>query len=77
MVLHDLRATRGYLRIQLIDGLKVTHDAGYCHNDIKLENICVGKATNYNKNCQDLHKVTLIDYGLAKKYLDSHGRHIP
>jgi len=44
------------------------HQAGFVHNDLKLDNILVGRV--------DPHIVYLIDFGLTCKYLESDGTHI-
>lgn len=41
---------------------------GYIHNDLKLENILIGK--------NDPSIIYLIDFGLACKYVDDSGKHI-
>jgi serine/threonine protein kinase len=41
---------------------------GYVHNDLKLENIVVGK--------DDPNLIYLIDFGLSSSYLDSNQEHI-
>lgn len=43
------------------------HELGYVHNDLKLENVVVGK--------NDIDKVYLIDFGLASTYCESDGTH--
>ena len=45
------------LTIQLIERLRVMHDLGYVHNDIKLDNILVG--------FKDPSLLYLIDFGLS------------
>lgn len=51
----------------LVDCLEKIHDLNYIHRDIKPENFIVG-------SCGDHHKVYLIDYGLAKLYVDAQGK---
>ena len=43
------------------------HEIGYVHNDLKLENILIGK--------KDPNTIYLIDFGLACKYLNEDGSH--
>ena len=48
------------IMIALIKRIRFLHELGYVHNDIKLENILVGK--------KDPENIYLIDFGLAIKY---------
>ena len=48
--------------------LQVLHDLGFCHNDLKLDNILVGLS--------DPMIIYLIDFGIASKYLQADGSHI-
>lgn len=57
------KKTTMLLGISLIDALDKVHERNYIHRDIKPENFIVGSAG-------DQHKVYLIDYGLAKQYVD-------
>ena len=43
------------------------HESGYTHNDLKLGNIMI--------NGEDFSEIVLIDYGYAKKYIDSDKNH--
>lgn len=54
--------------IQVLDSLKLAHNAGFLYNDLKLNNIVVGDATDYRDHQKSLHKIRLIDFGLAYKY---------
>jgi serine/threonine protein kinase len=60
----------------LLDDLKTIHDAGYTFNDLKLDNIVVGDAPELSNAKDSLHKIRIIDFGLAKKYIDEDGKHI-
>lgn len=62
---------------QLLEQYKLIHASGYVHNDLKLENILVGKASTKPDSYVDLHRVTLIDFGLSTMYLDQEGKHVP
>ena len=48
--------------------LQVLHDIGFCHNDLKLDNILVG--------LNDPNIIYLIDFGIASKYIQADGSHI-
>ena len=52
----------------LVDVLEQVHERNYIHRDIKPENFIVGSYGNH-------HRVYLIDYGLAKLYVDQEGIH--
>ena len=56
------------ITIQLVKRLRVLHEAGYLHNDLKPDNILVG--------LNDPEVVYLIDFGSASKFKDEAGRHI-
>jgi casein kinase 1/casein kinase 1 epsilon len=43
--------------------IKYIHSRGILHRDIKPDNFLIGKKNNMNK-------VYMIDFGLAKKFLD-------
>lgn len=45
------------------------HSRKIIHRDIKPDNFAIGKGKN-------AHKIYMIDYGLAKKYLNSQNKHI-
>lgn len=53
--------------IQLIERLEVLHSLNIMHNDIKPENVLVGK--------NDASKLYLIDFGLANTFVDDDGKH--
>lgn len=55
---------------QMFNRLEYLHEKNYIHRDLKPDNMLIGKA--YHKN-----QIFLIDYGLAKKYRNTHGKHIP
>lgn len=62
--------------IQLLDSLKLMHQAGFLYNDLKLNNIVIGDAPEYKDHDQTLHKIRLIDFGLTQKYQDNTGNHV-
>ena len=49
----------------LIDSLRTVHATGRTYNDLKPENIML-----------ENQRITLIDFGLCSKYVDSQGYHI-
>jgi len=51
--------------IQLLTLLEQIHSIGYIYNDLKPDNICIGTFNDQSK----LHKLQLIDFGLATPYL--------
>jgi len=54
---------------QILTRIEVLHSKNYIHRDIKPENFCIGKGS--------LSRTTfMIDFGLAKNYKDSTGKHI-
>ena len=56
---------------QMIVLLNKLHSIGYCHNDIKPENILIGN------NSFSINKIYLIDFGLCSKYWDfKNNKHI-
>ena len=63
--------------IQLIDSLKIIHEAGYIYNDLKLDNIVIGDDVSLPHSKQSLYKVRLIDFGMSTKYLKEDGTHAP
>jgi len=62
--------------IQLLDSLKMIHEAGFTFNDLKLDNVLIGDAQELPEQMDSLHKIRIIDFGLAKKYVDANGQHI-
>ena len=55
---------------QMIQRIEYIHSRPFLHRDIKPDNFCVG----LNKTS---HKIFLLDFGLAKRYIQKDGRHIP
>ena len=54
---------------QMLARIEALHQTGHIHRDIKPENFCI------NKDCTG--SLYLIDFGLARSYKDSSGKHIP
>jgi len=55
---------------QLLESIEYLHECGYTHGDIKPQNICLTRGVGSQLT---LH---LIDFGLAKNYLNSDGSHV-
>lgn len=53
------------------------HEAGYIYNDLKLDNILVGECRDYPNYKRTQHRIRIIDFGLAKTYIDENGEHLP
>lgn len=62
--------------IQLLDSIKMIHEAGFTFNDLKLDNVLIGDAPELPKAMDSLHKIRIIDFGLAKKFIDENGKHV-
>jgi len=56
------------LAIQLVDILADVHQAGYTFNDLKPDNIML------NNDYDGKLRVTLVDFGFAKRYIDNEGK---
>jgi len=54
---------------QVLTRIETLHNKNYVHRDIKPENFCLGRGSG-NRN------TFIIDFGLAKNYKDSTGKHI-
>ena len=55
---------------QMINRIEYIHNRHFLHRDIKPDNFCIG----IHKTS---HKVFVIDFGLAKRYIQRDGKHIP
>ncbi len=58
------------LSIQILKRIKTLHENNYIHRDIKPENFTTGLKKFKNT-------IYMIDYGLTRKFCDSHKNHIP
>ena len=56
--------------LQVLDRIQHVHSKGYLHRDIKPDNFLVGKGSESNK-------IYMIDFGLARRYENKYGAHIP
>lgn len=55
--------------IQVLTRIEQLHSLGYVHSDIKPENLMTGK--------RDPNRFYVIDFGLARRFRDARGNHIP
>ena len=58
------------LGIQILKRIQTLHENNFIHRDIKPENFTIGIKKMNNT-------IYMIDYGLTRKYCDSHKNHIP
>lgn len=58
------------LGIQILKRIQTLHENNFIHRDIKPENFTIGLKKMNNI-------IYMIDYGLTRKYCDSHKNHIP
>jgi casein kinase 1 len=65
----DLKTTLmiGY---QMVERVEYIHTRNYIHRDVKPDNFVMGRGKKQNKVC-------MIDFGLAKKFVNKDGSHIP
>ena len=52
------------------------HNSGYIYNDLKLDNCVVGDTARLLNSYENLDDIHIIDFGLAKKYVDHRGFHL-
>lgn len=58
------------LAVQIIDRLEYVHSCGLLYRDIKPHNFLMGLG-------EDSARLYIVDFGLAKRYIDKNGRHAP
>jgi casein kinase 1 len=58
------------IAIQMIERIEFVHKKQFLHRDVKPDNFLMGFGPK-------AHKLYLIDFGLAKKYIQKDGTHIP
>uniref|UniRef100_A0A0N4ZMU6 non-specific serine/threonine protein kinase n=1 Tax=Parastrongyloides trichosuri TaxID=131310 RepID=A0A0N4ZMU6_PARTI len=51
------------MSIQLLNGIKELHEAGFVHRDVKPDNICIGRKGGA------LKVIHLLDFGLCREYI--------
>lgn len=62
----------GYLAYKMIHVLRIFHQRGFVHRDIKPQNFVL---EYYEGKCPKFPEVFLVDYGLAKRYLNADKTH--
>jgi casein kinase 1 len=62
--------TVAMIAIQMLERIQFLHLKGFIHRDVKPDNFVIGSDSKG-------YKIYLIDFGLAKRYLDKDGNHIP
>lgn len=55
---------------QMIQRIEYVHSRHFLHRDIKPDNFLIGTGKR-------AHKLYIIDFGLAKRYIQKDGKHIP
>lgn len=69
---HALTFTQAaFLGRQLVKSLESLHDHGFLHRDVKPSNFALGMQPDRISTCY------VIDFGLARRYIDDHGAHRP
>jgi serine/threonine protein kinase len=55
------------LGIQILQALKVLHQAGFVHGDMKPDNICVRELSTLSQHGKSHFQFSLIDFGMISK----------
>lgn len=63
-------------KIHAIDAIEKVHDSGIIHRDLKPVRITINIQANFVLS-QDKNKVMLVDFGLAKTFVQADGLHKP
>jgi len=72
--LNDFTEINAYdILLQMIDTIKLIHDKGYLHRDIKPTNFVM------SRECAEILQKTvyMVDFGLSKIHLDKNGKPFP
>uniref|UniRef100_A0A0K0E7Y8 non-specific serine/threonine protein kinase n=1 Tax=Strongyloides stercoralis TaxID=6248 RepID=A0A0K0E7Y8_STRER len=56
------------IALQAMSAIELLHNNGYLHRDVKPENLVIGGCSS------SLSIIYLIDFGMARKYLDANGK---
>ncbi|CEF65232.1 Casein kinase I [Strongyloides ratti] len=60
--------TTFWIMKKMVDALKVLHEFGWIHRDVKPANFCIGLGK------EGAHRLYVVDFGLARKYITSTGK---
>uniref|UniRef100_A0A0N5CBV4 Protein kinase domain-containing protein n=1 Tax=Strongyloides papillosus TaxID=174720 RepID=A0A0N5CBV4_STREA len=60
--------TTFWIMKKMVDALKILHDFGWIHRDVKPANFCIGLGK------EGAHRLYVVDFGLARKYITSTGK---
>ena len=76
------KATILNIGLAVISLLEQVHSAGYCYNDLKLDNLLVGFGQKFEKYDETLSfvdkSINLVDFGFSSRFVDKKtGKHLP